>query len=280
METERRSVLYEEWKKRAFLGPLPQGFLRVEEHSMQERQEAADEQAALALHQAQLQNMPVMHEPHVGRLSITIVQARLVKNYGMIRMDPYVRLRVGHAVYETHTCSNGAKNPHWNKVIRCYLPPGVTQIYVEIYDECSFVMDELIAWGHIDIPPQVLQKGETSESWYRLSGKQGDNQEGMINLVFSYMTKGHPYMNVPANMKAPSSAMFDMRQYAPVHVYATPPLAAVPPAEPSSLPNAEVELKQIMEMFPNLDKEVIKSVYDVNQGKKAVTINSLIQMCE
>ncbi|XP_033337459.1 toll-interacting protein [Megalopta genalis] len=280
METERRSDLYEEWKKRAFLGPLPQGFLRVEEHSIQEQQEAADEQAALALHQLQLQNMPVMHEPHVGRLSITIVQARLVKNYGMIRMDPYVRLRVGHAVYETHTCSNGAKNPHWNKVIRCYLPPGVTQIYVEIYDECSFVMDELIAWGHIDIPPQVLQKGETYESWYRLSGKQGDNQEGMINLVFSYMTKGHPYMNVPANIKAPSSTMFDMRQYTPVHVYTTPPVTAVLPDAPSSMPNAEVELKQIMEMFPNVDKEVIKSVYDVNQGKKDVTINSLLQMCE
>jgi len=47
-------------------------------------------------------------------------------------------------------------------------------------------MDELIAWGHIEIPAQVIQKGETHEDWYMLSGKQGENQEGMINLVFSY----------------------------------------------------------------------------------------------
>lgn len=55
-----------------------------------------------------------------------------------------------------------------------------------MYDECSFTMDELIAWGHIDIPPQVIEKGTTYEDWYLLSGKQGDNQEGSINLVLSY----------------------------------------------------------------------------------------------
>ncbi|XP_003695359.1 toll-interacting protein A [Apis florea] len=280
METERRSDLYEEWKRRAFLGPLPQGFLRLEERNVQLQQEAADQQAALALHQLQMQNMPTMHEPHVGRLSITIVQAKLVKNYGMTRMDPYVRLRVGHAVYETHTCSNGAKNPHWNKVIQCYLPPGVSQIYIEIYDECSFVMDELIAWGHIDIPSQVLQKGETHEDWFMLSGKQGDNQEGMINLVFSYTTKCQSYMSAPPIMMVPSSTMFGMTRYAPVNVYTAPTTATVSSVIPSSMPNAEVELKQISEMFPNVDKEVIKSVYDANNGKKDVTINSLLQMCE
>ncbi|XP_015520136.1 toll-interacting protein A [Neodiprion pinetum] len=280
MASVQRNELYDDWKKRAFLGPLPHGFLRVEE-SPRQQQEAADQQAALAL-QHHLQSAPPVVAARMGRLSVTITQAKLVKNYGMTRMDPYVRLRVGHSIYETHTDPNGGKNPHWNKVLQCYLPPGVTQIYVEIYDECSFMMDELIAWGHIEIPPQVILAGETHEDWYPLSGKQGDNQEGMINMVFSYLpTPGNPYIGQTPVMMVPSTNLCGMTQYAPVNVYTTPPaVAAVPTVDPSQRANAEIELRQIAEMFPNVDTEVIKSVYDANQGKKDVTINSLLQMCE
>lgn len=115
-------------------------------------------------------------------------------------MDPYVRVRVGHFVYETQTDPNGGKTPRWNRVIHSQLPTGVASIAVEIYDECSFKMDELIAWTEIRIPEPVLN-GETHEEWYSLSGKQGDGVEGMIDIVLSFSVSGFSRIQINLIMR-------------------------------------------------------------------------------
>ena len=61
-------------------------------------------------------------------------------------------------------------------------------ISVEIYDEYAFKMDELIAWAQIPIPQSIFT-GETHEEWFPLSGKQGEGQEGAINLVLSFSVR-------------------------------------------------------------------------------------------
>ena len=80
-------------------------------------------------------------------------------------MDPYCRLRVGNTVFETPTDANGSKTPIWNRTIHSYLPDGVDAIFIEIFDERAFTMDERVAWAHIKIPEDVLKNHTMHDDW-------------------------------------------------------------------------------------------------------------------
>lgn len=262
----------DERRKRVYVGDLPKDFLRLDTVSLdnstsRSQQEAADQQAAMALQQAL---SGVQGERDRNRLNITIVQARLVKNYGLTRMDPYVRLRVGHCVYETQTDSNGGKTPKWHKTVQTLPQEGVNEIHIEIFDECSFKMDELIAWTSISIPIQIY-KGITIEQWYNLSGKQGPNNEGTINVIISYGPP--PSLGLSSVMMLPQMPHFSNSKsnLTPIYIQPTAP-------QPPAL-NAE-DLQQVQDMFPNMDKETVKTVFEANNGNKDLTVNSLLQLVD
>lgn len=52
------------------------------------------------------------------------------------------------------------------------------------------------------------------------------------------------------------------------------PIQAPPPV----VPLTDEDIANLMEMFPTIDKEVIKSIGDANRGNKEATINSLLQL--
>jgi toll-interacting protein len=217
-------------------------------------------------------------------------------------MDPYCRIRVGHSVFETHTCPSGGKTPVWNKVIHAAIPSGVDSVYIEIFDERSFTMDDRVAWTHIPIPERVLA-GETVDDWFPLNGKLGDEREGTINLVLSfnrvvtppvqrvvYTAPGVMPMYAPMYAQPGAQPVMVMQPGSMPLYYGYPPAAGVPagvmPAVQQPQPVArpvgptftEQDVAVVKDMFPNVDVEVVRSVLEANNGDKDATINNLLSM--
>ncbi|XP_022694410.1 toll-interacting protein-like isoform X1 [Varroa jacobsoni] len=321
----------EERRQKALIGELPDDFLRLiptatsvtsdgngtriasEQYLFpgitEARQIALNEQTGVAM-QRQIDQLLTAAAP-VGRLTLTVVEARLVKNYGMTRMDPYVRLRIGHNIYETHTHYNGAKNPRWDKEFHCFIPPlGFTSFLIEIFDECAFTASEKIAWAHVPIPESVWTCGETQEEWVPLNGKQGDAKEGAINILMSYTLIPRGLILAPQVMylnrnPLPTTAFGFGSTVRPVDATLTagvdPALIGPPnttPGRPVSVgqvggqqvvqstqapPSVPVKIidanvRQLQEMFPFLERFVIESVLELHHNNKERAIEDLLRM--
>ncbi|XP_041352507.1 toll-interacting protein B-like [Gigantopelta aegis] len=275
-------------RDRVMVGELPGDFLRF---SGQNQQNMEDARIAQILQAQQQAGVHMAHSNIAGRLSITIAEAKLTKNYGLTKMDPYCRVRLGHSVFETPTAYNGAKNPHWNKVVQILLPKGVDSLYIEIFDERSFTMDDRIAWAHITISEAALS-GDTTDNWFPLSGRQGDEKEGMINIIMSltpatdipmssFVQYGGAPMIMPMYYPAPQPVV--VGGVPQVGVYSQmaqqPPGGMYPQQQrPSGPLYTDEDLKQVKDMFPNMDEEAIKTVFEANRGNKDSTVNSLLAM--
>uniref|UniRef100_A0A1I8HGR3 CUE domain-containing protein n=1 Tax=Macrostomum lignano TaxID=282301 RepID=A0A1I8HGR3_9PLAT len=188
-------------------------------------------------------------------------------------MDPYCRLTVGHHVFETPTAVNGSKNPRWSKSFSVFLLDDSGQRFQEsaqwrpkyqifsIYNEMTFAEDDRIAWTLIQLPARVFQ-GSTVDDWYPLSGRQGDDKEGMISLVLT-LENLPPQPQVHWRLlPSPASRPHQQQQQ----------------QQPVQITDADIgSVQEVFGPTPTLT-EVIKSVLEAHGGNKDAAISALLQM--
>ena len=105
-------------------------------------------------------------------------------------MDPYVRLSVGQHRQCSQVCVNGAKTPFWNSSVTINLPEIADfSLKVEVLSQGTF-SDRLVGWA--EIPIIEAYQGRRIEAWHHLTGKQGKDKEGVINLAVSFQVTLHP----------------------------------------------------------------------------------------
>lgn len=164
----------------------------------------------------------------------------------------------------------------------------------------------MIAWTLFKIPEAALN-GETIEELVSLNGKQGDGKEGTILLVVSFTVslnlkylkllndckfQGRPVASAPvaypvANAAAPMVLVHGVPNYGMVYGGNTSTPVYVQPGVPPTAQHLqqqqqvvinEEDVKQVQEMFPNIEIDVIKAIMETERGNKDRTINSLLQL--
>lgn len=102
----------------------------------------------------------------------------------------------------------------------------------------------------------------------------------MIDLVLSFTPTSALYQQRQTSGQQPVLVPNVSGRALPVYVQPAPVNSQhqSPVQTPPSQPLNDEDISNLMEMFPNVDKDVIKSIGEANRGDKTATINSLLQL--
>ncbi|GFT09613.1 toll-interacting protein [Trichonephila clavipes] len=281
---------YVEQRSRVMLGNLPDDFLRVGSPNGENSSNASSQPRPVAQHAQQNYNQ----QNTATQITLGVIQAQLAKNYSLTKMDPYVRVRIGHSVFETHTDIRGGRYPNWNKTITSYIPRGIKTIHIEVFDEHTLTPDERIAYADYVLTDEALQ-GQFIDIWVPLSGKQGPEKEGQINITV--YIRSVPYWSSVMPAAAAPLMVVPQSNFGcwPYYVSGQPVTVGYPVGQqPLQNPNyhypvqqqpqpyqpSEDDIKQIQEMFPTYDREVIIGVLENFRGNKDEAITSLLALSD
>ena len=67
----------------------------------------------------------------------------------------------------------------------CIIKPVLIYCLQFFLSQRYLALDDRVAWAYFEFTEELLS-GETIEEWITLNGKQGDGQEGTINVILSF----------------------------------------------------------------------------------------------
>eukprot|EP00049_Salpingoeca_infusionum_P008177 m.132587 g.132587 ORF g.132587 m.132587 type:complete len:430 (+) comp13936_c0_seq1:173-1462(+) len=269
--------------QRVIMGPVPEDFLRIVEYVPAPLQPQM---------QYPMQGMPgyppLRRRPHpVAMLRLTIMKAKLAKNYGILRMDPFVIISIGRFHQGTTPCTKGGIEPRWNQQIEIPVFRGYSTFRIDVYDFRA-LGDKLIASA--DLPLSMLE-GEPAEHWLHLNGEQGEGKEGVLHVHGNcaatrappgYVVDGGPYLMTPPQGTMPQQAPPTQQGMAQPQQQQQPqqqlPVGQAPPMQPTP-PNPE-HARQLKEMFPTIEDDVIMAVLQSAHGNMDAATTNLLQLVE
>ncbi|TGZ66597.1 hypothetical protein CRM22_005237 [Opisthorchis felineus] len=223
-----------EKRRQCLLCPLPNDFLRVLPYNEDLRARGA-----------------VQKEERY--LELVINEARLVKNYGLTAMNPYCRVRLGDARYETQTAMSSSKHPVWNEVCRLPLRSDTHLLSIVLMNEGLVLSDSKIAWATIPLPQAILE-GECVDMWYELSGKQGEDLEGTIHLAMRIRT----VLRLDPSYRVNAACAQGQQQ-------PTRPITAE-------------DIQAIKEVFPSIQDDTIQTLLESHDGNRDEVTSELLRM--
>ena len=106
---------------------------------------------------------------------------------------------------------------------------GTKTIDVEIYDECTFTNDAMVAHSTLPLPEDVF-KHVVVDEWFPLSGQEGHEKEGVLHLILSLQ---------------------------PIRQTHGPPMVTSAQGQAQPKIPTDEQLTDLNKMFPNLDKDII-----------------------
>ena len=71
---------------------------------------------------------------------------------------------------------------------------GTKNIDIEIYDECTFTNDAMVAHSTFSIPEDVF-KFMVVDDWFPLSGQEGHEKEGVLHLILRLLETNYVEFN-------------------------------------------------------------------------------------